>query len=52
MTTKLTIADMSRREIAEELGAMCEYTADWETAEMADLQRRLGIATGAIILTD
>ena len=55
MTTKLTtadIADLSRKDIADELGAACEYTADWETAEMSDLQRRLAIVTGAIVLDD
>jgi hypothetical protein len=53
MKAKLTTAEisgMSRREIADKLTAMSEYTADWRERSMAKLRRHLGIATHAIIL--
>lgn len=31
----------TREELANELGAACEYTEDWETATMEDLQERV-----------
>lgn len=55
MATKTTLADirnLTRRDLTDRLTSMGEYTADWREAKMAVLQRRLGIATGAIILAD
>ena len=35
------IKEMTREELADELGAACVYTEDWETAEIGDLRDRL-----------
>lgn len=34
----------TREQLAEELGAACEYTEDWQTATMDDLRERVRAA--------
>ena len=38
------IKNATREELADELAAAGEYTADWETAEMSDLRERVANA--------
>lgn len=35
------IKTATREELSDELAAACEYTEDWQTAEMDDLRERV-----------
>ena len=41
MMTEAQIKRATREELAEELGAGCEYTEDWETAGLDELRDRV-----------
>lgn len=41
MMTLQQIETATRDELADELGAACEPTEDWETADIEDLRRRV-----------